>query len=241
MEDLGVVNKLKGVFTRPEIKERSRLASIKGENYVNNDYHDQLIQEMLQSYSVGDFCLIGPRGSGKNVVVEKMAEILSKEIENIVLYQDITSRDLIQQRMTLENGDTIWKNSPLIDAALKGKIAVVDGVHRVHPSTLTVLHRLVHDREIQLHDGTRLVSAEKYDFLIKEFNKTPDDLFLNGVLRIHPDFRIVALAEPPNFDAKATWLNSEVLSLFLFHEMRNLSKEEEIKIIKTKVNIFKRP
>lgn len=53
----------------------------------------------------------------------------------------MTARDLIQQRTTLENGDTVWKNSPLVMAVLEGKIALLDGLHRVHPSTLSVLHR----------------------------------------------------------------------------------------------------
>lgn len=53
----------------------------------------------------------------------------------------MTSRDLIQQRDTLINGDTVWRNSPLVNAALEGKIAMLDGIHRVHTSTLSVLHR----------------------------------------------------------------------------------------------------
>lgn len=53
----------------------------------------------------------------------------------------MTSRDLIQQRSTKPNGDTVWKDSPLITAALTGKIAILDGIHRVHSSTLAVLYR----------------------------------------------------------------------------------------------------
>lgn len=53
----------------------------------------------------------------------------------------MTARDLIQQRETLNNGDTIWRNSPLVTAALEGKIALLDGIHRVHTSTLAILHR----------------------------------------------------------------------------------------------------
>lgn len=53
----------------------------------------------------------------------------------------MTSRDLIQQRTTLSNGDTIWKNSPLVDAALHGKLAILDGINRIDPSTLAILHR----------------------------------------------------------------------------------------------------
>lgn len=70
-----------------------------------------------------------------------MASLLGYTIEPIVLYQDMTARDLIQQRTTLDNGDTVWRNSALVDAALKGHLAVLDGLHRIHPSTLAVLHR----------------------------------------------------------------------------------------------------
>lgn len=109
--------------------------------YIETKYQNKLIEEMLQTTRVCDFCLIGPRSCGKSILVEKMAEILGKDTESIVLYQDMTSRDLIQQRTTLENGDTVWQLSPLVKAALQGKIAILDGIHRIHPSTLSVLHR----------------------------------------------------------------------------------------------------
>lgn len=53
----------------------------------------------------------------------------------------MTSRDLIQQRTTLPNGDTVWRHAPLVNAALEGKMAVLDGIHRLHPSTSAVLQR----------------------------------------------------------------------------------------------------
>lgn len=96
------------------------------------------------------------------MIINKFADLLNYDIEPIVLYQvifvgslrdiclysskavsfqDMTARDLIQQRETLNNGDTIWRNSPLVTAALEGKIALLDGIHRVHTSTLAILHR----------------------------------------------------------------------------------------------------
>lgn len=55
--------------------------------------------------------------------------------------QDMTSRELLQQRTTLSNGDTAWRESPLILAARQGSIAVLDGVHRLESSTLSALQR----------------------------------------------------------------------------------------------------
>lgn len=114
----------------------------------------------------------------------------------MVLYQDMTARDFVQQRTTKINGDTIWRDSPLVRAAKNGHIAILDGIHRIHNSTISILHRLVHDREVQLYDGTRLIRHDKYDELLSN-GFTHPQLEAKGLQRIHPAFRIIALAEPP--------------------------------------------
>lgn len=199
-------------------------------DFVKTAYQSELLAELMISHSVSDFCIVGPKGCGKSLLVSQLASLLGYTIEPIVLYQDMTARDLVQQRTTLDNGDTVWRNSALVDAALKGHMAVLDGLHRIHPSTLAVLHRLVHDREIQLHDGTRLLRHDRYQEVVAS-GLSGQDLKDSGVMSIHPCFRIVALAEPPTFDRGQIWLSPEILSLFIFHEMRNLSKTEEIYII----------
>lgn len=84
---------------------------------------------------------IGGKGSGKSILVFELARMLKQDLEPIVLYQDMTARDFVQQRTTKINGDTIWKDSPLVRAAKNGNIAVLDGIHRIHNSTISVLHR----------------------------------------------------------------------------------------------------
>ncbi|XP_012262209.2 von Willebrand factor A domain-containing protein 8 [Athalia rosae] len=204
-------------------------------DFVDTRYQNNLLAEMMQSHLVTDFCFVGPKGCGKSTTVNKFAELLGYDIEPIVLYQDMTSRDLIQQRTTLPNGDTVWRDSPLVQAALEGKLAVLDGIHRIHPSTLAVVYRLVHDRELQLHDGKRLMRADRYEDIKNEYQKSDEDMKNSGILRVHPSFRVIALAEPPvPNSSSAQWLNSELLSLFLFHEMRPLDEAEETRIIQSK-------
>ncbi|XP_045461527.1 von Willebrand factor A domain-containing protein 8 [Harmonia axyridis] len=210
--------------------------------YVETPYQNHFIEDMVQTIRVADYCIVGPKGCGKSLLVNKVSEILGQETETIVLYQDMTSRDLIQQRSTLDNGDTIWVFSPLVNAALEGKIAILDGIHRIHPSTLSVLHRLVHDRELQLHDGKRLISSDKYDFLKNNLKISEQDLTRSGIYPIHPNFRIVAIGEPPSNQSNASnWMTSEVLSLFLFHELRTLSKQEEMNIIVSQFGPISKP
>lgn len=56
--------------------------------------------------------------------------------------------------------------------------------------------RLIHDREIQLFDGTRLLRHDKYDDMLAN-GYSDEQLLSKGIFRVHPSFRIVALAEPP--------------------------------------------
>ncbi len=208
-------------------------ASISPSGYVSTNYHDSFLGQLALTHAVKDFCIVGPRGCGKSIVLQRLAEMLGYDLEPIMLYQDMTARDLLQQRTTLANGDTVWRHSPLVTAALEGKMAVLDGIHRIHRGTLGVLHRLVHDRELQLYDGTRLVGQERYDAIREENGWSTDDMAKRGILPIKPEFRIAALAEPPvvGGSAKEQWLTAEVLSMFFFHSMRPLSQEEELGVL----------
>lgn len=53
----------------------------------------------------------------------------------------MTARDLLQQRTTLANGDTVWRPSSLLNAVTEGKIAVMDGLHRLNTGTLFTVQK----------------------------------------------------------------------------------------------------
>lgn len=58
--------------------------------------------------------------------------------------------------------------------------------------------------------------------------------FFRGILKIHPSFRIIAIAEPPNLSSTSgQWLNAEILSMFLFHSMTPLPIADEVKVVDT--------
>ena len=58
-----------------------------------------------------------------------------------------------------------------------------------------------------------------------------------GVLRIHPSFRLLGLAEPPVLGSSGQqWLTAELLTMFLYHNMRPLTKDEEIRLLNTQVH-----
>ncbi|XP_050100518.1 von Willebrand factor A domain-containing protein 8 [Anopheles aquasalis] len=215
------------------------------DRYVPTAYQAGLLADLLQTIAVGDVCLVGPRGCGKSVLAQQLCLTLDRQqTETMVLYQDMTARDLLQKRTTRPNGDTVWQDSPLLAAALAGHAVILDGIHRLHHSTLAILHRLVHDREMQLYDGRRLLHHERYDRLVAAEGGSGDPTATKAtgeLLRIHPGFRIIALAEPngrreagTGYGGTATsWIAPETLNLFLFHEVRGLSEREERTLLDT--------
>ncbi|GFY55984.1 von Willebrand factor A domain-containing protein 8 [Trichonephila inaurata madagascariensis] len=200
--------------------------------FVSNPYHESILSDFLMTHIVHDFCIVGNRGCGKSTLVRKFASLLNYEVEMVMLYNDMTARDLLQQRITDEKGNTLWRSSQLVQAAKAGKLLVLDGLQRLHSSTFSVLQRLVHDREMQLYDGTRLLRHDRYDSLKQRLELSDEEMNKNKIIRIHPTFRIIALAEPPKLQSKKdNWMNPELLSMFLFHTIRPLSLKEEKVVI----------
>uniref|UniRef100_A0A3Q3VYX4 von Willebrand factor A domain-containing protein 8 n=1 Tax=Mola mola TaxID=94237 RepID=A0A3Q3VYX4_MOLML len=206
--------------------------------FSSTQSHSQLLAEMMQSHMAKDMCLIGAKGCGKSVIAREFAEMLGYSMEPVMLYQDMTARDLLQQRYTLPNGDTAWRPSPLVTAAAEGKLLLLDGIHRVNLGTLAVLSRLLHDRELDLYDGTRLLRWDRYQTLKEQLQLSDKQLQERSILPIHPSFRVLALAEPPIVGASTNsnsrdqqWLSPELLTMFLYHTVTPLDKAEEMGLI----------
>jgi MoxR-like ATPase len=196
-------------------QEGNRLSVMDGTTML--DWHRNLLVDMLQSHSIGkDICVLGPRGEGKSFLVHKFARLLGyAPVESIFLYADMTARDLLQTRTTNQLGETVWKRSPLVDAALDGRLAILDGLDRLSMGTIAILVRLVEDRELTLFDGTRLVGAERYKWMQQSLGLSEVQLREEKkVLRIHPHFRVLATACPPTRDNQ--WLTNEIVHMFHF-------------------------
>ena len=124
--------------------------------------------------------------------------------------------------------------SPLLQGAINGDVVILDGIHRLESDTLAVLHSLTH-REIDLADGRRLLRRGRDSANTRHMSQvtrcktqTPAD-----ALRVHPAFRVVALATPPtrNSNGEEDWINAEVLTMFHFVQLLKPSRESMIRIL----------
>ncbi|KAI8846560.1 AAA domain-containing protein [Chytridium lagenaria] len=197
-----------------------------------------LLSTLLQCHTMNrDICLVGPPASGKTSVVERFAEVLGYEVETVHLFRDMTARDLVQRRGMRDDGRTCWQNSGLVEAALTGRLAVLDGVQWLAPGTLASLQRLTQDRAFVLPDGTTLQSAETFDRLAAQLNLSQKELEDRGVLRIHPSFRIIATANVG--ESGNPWMTEEIENMFLFVKVEMGGREEEEMILKASPPTFR--
>lgn len=167
-------------------------------------------------------------------------------IESIFLYQDLSARDLIEQRVTDIHGNTIWQPSPVIRAAKEGKILILDGIDRLSIDALCILAPLLQDRRLPIYGSNLLLTPSTID------TTTTDDSHYHTtttiattitttiatndsnvtsikseyipkpmeIIKIHPNFRVIAMASPPT--VSNPWMCEEVFALFAFHTIKEI-------------------
>ncbi|KAJ3169542.1 hypothetical protein HDU88_000733 [Geranomyces variabilis] len=208
-----------------------------GGAFVRTPRLQDIVTRMAQAHTLGsDMVLVGAKGSGKSTAAARFAALFGYEVETVHLFRDMSARDVLQRRETRHDGSTHWQNSPMIKAALEGKIAILDGLHWVRADTIAALGRLVQDREIVLPDGTQLIGARSFDLMAERLNLSAAELNARGVQRIHPSFRIIATSSVTlNHKAQKqemTWLTEEVGAMFQFIEIGNISLQEESALLR---------
>ncbi|GMH53310.1 hypothetical protein TrRE_jg2991, partial [Triparma retinervis] len=173
------------VTTGPVPKGPNAPSANDGPDFVLSPTFSSALTQMLQSHVAGaDVLLLSSKGGGKSSLSRSFCSRLGYSPLLFTLYKDLSSRDLLQRRSTSPTGSTTWSPSPLVSAALKGEVCVLDGVDKLGPGALKTLQQLCVERECQLPDGTRMVRHDRH----KELGEGA-----KGVMRIHPAFRVMAL------------------------------------------------
>lgn len=181
-----------------------------------------------------DICLIGEKAVGKSYLCKFFAKMFGYNISIFPMYSEMSTRDLFQKRSTDEKGNTIWVNSILIDAMIRGDLCVLDSIDRLNLDILLSLQTLLQNRYLFLFDGTRFIHELHYNELLKVF--TEEELTRKKIFKIHPKFRIIATAI---YNPKESqWMNSEILSLFSFQSMNELKTEDEKELLSKFSNDF---
>ena len=117
------------------------------------------------------------------------------------LTRDSTESDL-KQRREIVNHTLIYIDQSIVAAALAGNIMIIDGLEKAERNILPLINNLLENREIALEDGRFLTSPKRYDeLLLQQQRQKGDDpakqtLAQIGLVRVHENFRVVALGIP---------------------------------------------
>ena len=166
------------------------------------------------------------RTAGKSFIIKQFAKEAgylgtgpnnkNHNVELVCCYKDMTGRDLVERRSTDAHGNTEWRLSGVVQAALDGSLVILDGIDRLSSDALSVLASLIRDRELHLPDGRRLLRHDRFDAIVKQRDLSLSEMRKQGILKIDPNFRLAALSLPPT---RENPLSSEFLSLFPFVEV----------------------
>lgn len=150
-----------------------------------------------------------------------MLKLLNRPREYIQLHRDTSVQSLTLQP-TVDSGVIIYEDSPLVKAVKAGYILVVDEADKAPTHVTCILKTLVEAGEMILSDGRRIVPPN-----------SPLATSGNGkYIPMHPDFRMMVLANRPGFPFLGNDFFAALGDLFSCHAIDNPSEESEMSMLK---------
>jgi len=193
--------------------------------------HTLILRSMLKDFQLGEHLLLmGNQGVGKNKLTDHFVKLMQREREYIQLHRDTTVPTLTINP-SLEDGRIVWQDSPLVRSMARGRVLVVDEFDKAPVEVVCVLKGLLEDGEILLADGRRFVSAKSVLF---ELSVDPLGPEAEGasILQIHPDFRVIALANRPGYPFLGNDFFAEMGDVFACHAIDNPDQASEISLLR---------
>jgi MoxR-like ATPase len=197
---------------------RPELVPNVGANFVPLQEHVQLIDDMTADLAMGKSLLVlGRHGLGKNFLTDVMLTKLRWPRVYVGLTSETNVASLLTQPQVV-NGELVAADSPLVLAARSGCALMIDEADKSRASaTLTFLRGLVDGSGVDLGDGRRLVPAALATGAREE-------------VVIHPLFRLILIANPPEFPFHGQSLES-IRHLFATHVLSSLPVEAEVQLL----------
>ncbi|CAE8599856.1 unnamed protein product, partial [Polarella glacialis] len=163
-------------------------------DFVVIDRHVELLEDLARSIferSEKYLLLLGPQGVGKNRVVDYLLQSLALEREYMQLHRDTTVAQLTVTPVVAD-GRLLHEDSPLVRAAQYGRVLVLDEADKAPLEVVVVLKSLIEDGQLALPDGRRLARAV-------EASGADTATGSSIIVPVHPDFRMIVLANRPGF------------------------------------------
>jgi MoxR-like ATPase len=152
---------------------------------------EEALEWMAQKDALGqDLFLLGSHGPMRRWLALVYCARANREVEYLALTQDTTESDLKQRRELVPGGSAEYFDQGTLQAALHGRVLIVEGLEKAERNVMPVLNNLLENREMALEDGRFLLPQARYAEL------SPAQREQSKLVPVHPDFRVIALGVP---------------------------------------------
>lgn len=117
------------------------------------------LKTIIQSEMFFPVYITGPSGVGKNIVIEQVCASLKRPMLSYSITEETSEEDLIGC-WTLFNGNTIWKEGPIVTAARHGMVIVLDEIDLSTPKIMC-LQSILNGDPIFIHNKNERVIPKK--------------------------------------------------------------------------------
>ncbi|KAJ8253375.1 hypothetical protein GJAV_G00212230 [Gymnothorax javanicus] len=188
--------------------------------FYENTQHMIIMEDILKDFLLGEhLLLVGNQGVGKNKIADRLLHLLNRPREYLQLHRDTTVQSLTLQP-SVRDGIIVYEDSPLVKAVKMGHILVIDEADKAPTNVTCILKTLVESGEMILADGRRIVS----DPVEAEGR--------SGVVPMHPDFRMLVLANRPGFPFLGNDFFGALGDIFSCHAVDNPKPQAELAMLR---------
>lgn len=149
-------------FTLPEFNVNYYIPNVK-DDFVPYGFSSAL-KMILKSKRFFPVYVTGHSGTGKNIAIEQCCVSLKKPLIHYSITEDTTEDDLIGC-WTLLNGNTVWKEGPVVLAARYGMVCVLDEIDLATPKIMCLQSILNGDPIIIHSTGEKLYPKEGFTII----------------------------------------------------------------------------
>ena len=97
-----------------------------------------------------DMILLGGYGPLRRWIALRYCEEQQREVEYVALTRDTTEADLKQRREITAQGDVVYMDLAVVEAAIHGRILILEGLEKAERNVLPIINNLLENREMAL-------------------------------------------------------------------------------------------
>ncbi|MDP3791387.1 MAG: AAA family ATPase [Candidatus Omnitrophota bacterium] len=210
--------------------------------------------------------LIGETGVGKTSLVRDLAFLTKNAFRRFNLNGQTDKLEFIggfkpkrkhskQDKTGKREFKFEWYNGILIEAMQKGHWLVLDEINLAEPEVIERIRYLLEPKgylKVSEHEGEQWIQDNDYNNLVNELvgeyadkhTETKEELIKKavqklsdkGIFRIHPNFRLFATMNPPEYEGRKQ-LSPALMNKFRVKWIRNFTHDEICKILEEKYQL----